>query len=81
MPSLVDPGSRFDVVRQMSVFPVGRTQLFQVAVIACLPGVPLVFLVLLIAEVPPGSLSDCNTTAAGIRQAQAQCWGTSRPLC
>jgi hypothetical protein len=51
MSSLVDLGSSSDVVRQMSVFPVGRTQLVQVAVIACLPGVPLVFLVLPIADV------------------------------
>jgi hypothetical protein len=51
MSSLVDLGSSFDVIRQMSVFPVGRTQLFQVAVIACLPGVPLAFLLLPIAEV------------------------------
>jgi hypothetical protein len=43
--------SSFDVVRQMSVFPAGRTQIFQVAAIACLPGVPLAFLVLPIAEV------------------------------
>jgi hypothetical protein len=51
MSSLVDLGSSFDVVRQMSVFPVGRAQLIQVAVIACLPGVPLAFLVLPIADV------------------------------
>jgi hypothetical protein len=51
MSSLVDLGSSFDVVRQMSVFPVGRTQLIQVAVIACLPGLPLVFLVLPVADV------------------------------
>jgi hypothetical protein len=51
MSSLVDLGSSFDVVRQMSVFPAGRTQLLQVAAVACLPGVPLIFLVLPIAEV------------------------------
>jgi hypothetical protein len=51
MSSLVDLGSSFTVVRQMSVFPVGRTQLVQVAVIACLPGLPLVLLVLPFAQV------------------------------
>jgi hypothetical protein len=51
MSSLVDLGSSFAVVRQMSVFPVGRTQLIQVAVIACLPGLPLAFLVLPVGEV------------------------------
>jgi hypothetical protein len=51
MSSLLDLGNSFDVVRQMSVFPVGRSQLFQVAVVACLPGIPLAFLVLPVAEV------------------------------
>ena len=51
MSSLVDLGSSFTVVRQMSVFPVGRTQLIEVAVIACLPGLPLVLLVLPFSEV------------------------------
>jgi hypothetical protein len=51
MSSLVDLGSSFTVVRQMSVFPIGRMQLIQVAVIACLPGLPLAFLVLPVAEV------------------------------
>ena len=51
MSSLVDLGSSFTVVRQMSIFPVGRTQLIQVAVVACLPGLPLVLLVLPFAEV------------------------------
>ena len=51
MSSLVDLGSSFLVVRQMSVFPVGRAQLIEAAIIACLPGLPLVLLVLPIAEV------------------------------
>jgi hypothetical protein len=51
MSSLIDLGSSFDVVRQMSIFPVGRRQLLQVAVVACLPGIPLLFLVLPVAEV------------------------------
>lgn len=51
MSSLVDLGSSFDVVRQMNFFPAGRGQMIQVAVIACLPGLPLAFLVLPFAEV------------------------------
>lgn len=51
MSSLVDLGSSFMVVRQMSIFPVGRTQLIQVAVVACLPGLPLALLVLPFAQV------------------------------
>jgi hypothetical protein len=35
----------------MQVFPVGRRQLVQVAVVACVPGVPLVLPVLPIGEV------------------------------
>ncbi len=49
--SLADMGSSFAVVRQMSVFPVGRRQLLQVAVIACAPGLPLAFLLLPLGEV------------------------------
>ena len=51
MSSLVDLGSSFTVVRQTIVFPVGRRQLLQVAVVACLPGLPLVLLLLPFAEV------------------------------
>jgi len=51
MSSLVDLGSSFSVVRQMTVFPVGRRQLIQVALLSCLPGVPLAFLVLPIGQV------------------------------
>jgi hypothetical protein len=51
MSSLVDLGSSFSVVRQMSVFPVGRTQLLQVGIVACLPGLPLALFVLPFAEV------------------------------
>jgi len=51
MSSLVDLGSSFTVVRQMAIFPVGRIQLIQVAVVACLPGMPLALLVLPLAEV------------------------------
>jgi hypothetical protein len=51
MSSLVDLGDSFVVVRQMQILPVGRAQFLQVAVIACLPGLPLAFLVLPFAEV------------------------------
>jgi hypothetical protein len=51
MSSLVDLGSSFTVVRQMSIFPVGRAQLLNVAIVACLPGLPLALLVLPFAEV------------------------------
>lgn len=51
MSSLVDLGSSFLVVRQMNVFPVSRAQIVQVAVISCLPALPLVFIVLPFAEV------------------------------
>ncbi|HQT77229.1 MAG: hypothetical protein B7Z80_06000 [Rhodospirillales bacterium 20-64-7] len=51
MSSLIDLASSFDIVRRMSVFPAGRRQLIQVTVIACLPAVPLVFLLLPFAEV------------------------------
>ena len=51
MSSLVDLGSSFTVVRQMNIVPVGATQLIQVAIVACLPGLPLLFLVLPFKEV------------------------------
>jgi hypothetical protein len=51
MSSLVDLGSSYTVIRQMNIIPVGRTQLVQVAVIACLPGLPLIFFVLPFVEV------------------------------
>jgi hypothetical protein len=51
MSSLCDLGDSFAIVRQMRTFPVGRDQLIQVAIVACLPGLPLVLLVLPFAEV------------------------------
>ncbi|MBS0559988.1 MAG: hypothetical protein JSR21_08040 [Proteobacteria bacterium] len=51
MSSLVDLGSSFTVVRQMNIVPVGATQLIQVAIVSCLPALPLIFLVLPFAEV------------------------------
>jgi len=51
MSSLIDLGSSFDVVRNMRILPVGRSQFVQVALIACIPGLPLALLVLPFAEV------------------------------
>ena len=51
MSSLVDLGSSFTVVRQTSIVPVGKAQLLQVAVLACLPGLPLLLMVLPFKEV------------------------------
>jgi len=51
MSSLIDLGSSVAIVRQMKAMPVARRQLIQVALIACLPGLPLAFLVLPFAEV------------------------------
>lgn len=51
MSSLVDLGSSFTVIREMNIVPVNRRQMFQVAAVTCLPGVPLIFLALPIAEV------------------------------
>jgi hypothetical protein len=51
MSSLIDLGSSFDVVRGMKLVPVGRGQLMEVAIIACLPGLPLSLLVLPLAEI------------------------------
>jgi hypothetical protein len=51
MSSLVDLGSSFAVIREMNVVPVNRRQLLQVAAVACMPGLPLLFLVLPLAEV------------------------------
>jgi hypothetical protein len=50
MSSLIDLGSSFDTIRQMSVFPVGRKQLIEVAVTACIPGLPILFQVLPVSE-------------------------------
>jgi hypothetical protein len=51
MSSLVDLGSSFTVIRQMTIVPVGAAQLVRVAIIACLPALPLMFLVLPFIEV------------------------------
>jgi hypothetical protein len=51
MSSLVDLGSSYSVIREMNVIPVSRHQLVQVAVLACLPGLPFVLLLLPVADV------------------------------
>jgi hypothetical protein len=51
MSSLVDLGSSFAVIREMNIVPASRRQMLQVAAVACLPGIPLIFLALPILEV------------------------------
>ena len=51
MSSLVDLGASFSVIRDMNIIPVSRRQATQVALIALLPGLPLVFLALPLGEV------------------------------
>ena len=49
--TLVDLGSSYLVIREMNIVPVSRRQMLQVAVVACLPGVPLLFLALPVMDV------------------------------
>ena len=51
MSSLVDLGSSYLVIREMDIVPVSRRQMMQVAGVACLPGVPLLFLALPVMDV------------------------------
>jgi hypothetical protein len=51
MSSLIDLGSSVAIVRQMKMVPVARRQLVQVALISCMPGLPLAFLVLPFTDV------------------------------
>lgn len=51
MSSLVDLGSSYLVIREMNIIPVSRRQMMQVAAVACLPGVPLLFLALPVMDV------------------------------
>lgn len=51
MSSLVDLGSSYLVIREMNIVPVSRRQMMQVAGVACLPGVPLLFLALPVMDV------------------------------
>lgn len=56
--SLADLGSSFDIIREMKPFPFTRQQVLQIAVIASLPGLPLIFLVM-----PLGQLVQLLTGA------------------
>jgi hypothetical protein len=51
MSSLVDLGSSYTVIKQMNIVPFSAAQLAQVAVISCLPGLPLLFQILPFMEV------------------------------
>ena len=48
--SLADLGNSFGVIREMKLVPFSRQQMLQIAVIASLPGLPLIFLVLPVGE-------------------------------
>lgn len=51
MSSLVDLGSSYSVIRDMRIFPAGSKQLLQVAIVSCLPALPLLLLVMPFREV------------------------------
>ncbi len=48
--SLADLGNSFGVIREMKFFPFTQQQILQIAVIASLPGLPLIFLVVPVGE-------------------------------
>jgi hypothetical protein len=48
--SLADLGNSFGVIREMGLFPFSRQQILQIAVVASLPGLPLIFLVMPVGE-------------------------------
>jgi len=48
--SLADLGNSFGVIREMRLFPFSRQQILQIAVVASLPGLPLIFLVMPVGE-------------------------------
>jgi hypothetical protein len=51
MSSLIDLGSSYTVIRDMNLAPVSRRQLLQVAALAAVPALPLLFLTLPVSEV------------------------------
>lgn len=51
MSSLIDLGSSYKVVEQMSVVPVNARQVIGVAVITCMPGLPLIVLLVPMSEI------------------------------
>ena len=48
--SLADLGNSFGMIREMKVFPFSNQNIIQIAVIASLPGLPLIFLVMPVGE-------------------------------
>lgn len=48
--SLADLGNSFGLIREMRLFPFSQQQILQIAVIASLPGLPLIFLVMPVGE-------------------------------
>ena len=48
--SLADLGNSFGMIREMKPVPFSRQLILQIAVLACLPGLPLVFLVMPVGE-------------------------------
>lgn len=48
--SLADLGNSFGMIREMRLFPFSQQQILQIAVIASLPGLPLIFLVMPVGE-------------------------------
>ena len=48
--SLADLGNSFGLIREMKLFPFSQQQILQIAVIASLPGLPLIFLVMPVGE-------------------------------
>ncbi len=49
--SLADLGNSFGMIREMKIFPFSQQQILQIAVVACLPGLPLIFLVMPVGEI------------------------------
>ncbi|MFZ1576123.1 MAG: hypothetical protein WAT36_12975 [Chromatiaceae bacterium] len=49
--SLADLGNSFGMIREMKIFPFSQQQILQMAVVACLPGLPLIFLVMPVGEI------------------------------
>lgn len=48
--SLADLGNSFGMIREMKPFPFSHQQIIQLAVIACLPGLPLIVMVMPVGE-------------------------------
>lgn len=48
--SLADLGNSFGLIREMRIFPFSQQQILQIALLASLPGLPLIFLVMPVGE-------------------------------